>query len=96
MRLWASLIPFDRLDEAIAAANETPYGLQAGIFTGSLATALEAARSLRFGGVIINDTSSFRADLMPYGGIKASGMGREGPRYAVEEMTEVRVVVMRA
>ena len=91
----ASVVPFAALDEAIAAANDTPYGLQAGVYTGSLATALEAARRLQFGGVIINDTSSFRADLMPYGGVKGSGMGREGPRYAVAEMTETRVVVVR-
>jgi acyl-CoA reductase-like NAD-dependent aldehyde dehydrogenase len=91
----ASLVAVDSFDEAVEQANATPYGLQAGVFTSSVARALDAARRLHFGGVIVNDTSSFRADLMPYGGVKGSGMGREGPRYAVEEMTELRTVVMR-
>src|SRR5690606_13712034 len=90
-----TLSPFDTFEEAIAAANESPYGLQAGIFTSRLDRALQAARELEVGGVIVNDASSFRADLMPYGGMKQSGIGREGPRYAVEEMTDLRVVVFR-
>lgn len=90
-----TIMPFDTFEEALAMANDSTYGLQAGIFTSRLDRALRAARELQVGGVIINDASTFRADLMPYGGVKASGIGREGPRYAVEEMTEVRVVVMR-
>ena len=90
-----SVVAVDSLDEAIEASNATEYGLQAGIFTASLGHAVVAARRLRFGGVIINDASAFRADVMPYGGVRGSGAGREGPRYAVEEMTEVRVVVIR-
>ncbi len=90
-----SVVPVDSLHEAIEASNATEYGLQAGIFTASLGHAVVAARRLRFGGVIVNDASAFRADVMPYGGVRGSGAGREGPRYAVEEMTEVRVVVIR-
>lgn len=83
------------LDEAIRLANATEYGLQAGIFTASLAVALEAARRLDFGGVIVNDTSRYRVDRMPYGGVKASGSGKEGPRYAIEEMTEEHLIVLK-
>jgi acyl-CoA reductase-like NAD-dependent aldehyde dehydrogenase len=82
------------LDEAIALANSTRYGLQAGIFTGSLDTALTAAQRLEFGGVTINEAPTFRADQMPYGGVKDSGNTREGPHYAVHELTEERVVVI--
>lgn len=90
-----SLLSYTDLDEAIALANSTDYGLQAGIFTASLAVALEASRRLEFGGVIVNDTSRYRVDRMPYGGVKSSGMGKEGPRYAIEEMTEEHLVVLR-
>jgi acyl-CoA reductase-like NAD-dependent aldehyde dehydrogenase len=83
------------LDEAIALANSTRYGLQAGIFTGSLHAALEAARRLEFGGVTIDEAPTFRADQMPYGGVKASGNTREGPAYAVRELTEERLVVIQ-
>lgn len=89
----ASIVPYDDFDEAVRLVNDSPYGLQAGVFTRDLALAWKAALEIECGGVIINDTSSFRADLMPYGGVKESGVGREGPRYAVEEMTEVRMVV---
>ncbi len=85
---------YDTLDEAIALANSTPYGLQAGIFTNNLSAALYAAQRLDFGGVHINEVSSYRADHMPYGGIKASGMGREGPRYAIEEMSETKIIII--
>lgn len=88
-----SIVPYETFDDAIRLVNGTPYGLQAGVFTRDLNRALAAARRLDVGGVIINATSSTRADLMPYGGTKRSGFGREGPRYAVEEMTEARVVV---
>ncbi len=84
----------DSLDEAIALANGTRYGLQAGIFTTSLDNALRAAQALDFGGVTVNEAPTFRADQMPYGGVKDSGNTREGPRYAVREMTEERLVVV--
>src|ERR671932_133382 len=84
----------DSLDEAVELANGTRYGLQAGIFTRGLRTALEAARRLEFGGVTINEAPTFRADQMPYGGVKGSGNTREGPAYAVRELTEERLVVV--
>lgn len=84
----------DSVDEAIELANATRYGLQAGIFTTSLGTALRAARSLEFGGVVVNEAPTFRSDQMPYGGVKDSGNTREGPRYAVRELTEERLVVV--
>jgi acyl-CoA reductase-like NAD-dependent aldehyde dehydrogenase len=90
-----TLQPYDTLDEAIEAANATRYGLQAGIFTASLKTALAAARRLEFGGVTINEAPTFRADQMPYGGVKDSGNTREGPAWAVREMTEERLVVVQ-
>ena len=86
--------PYDTLDEAIELANGTRYGLQAGIFTSSLETALAAAQRLEFGGVTVNEAPTFRADQMPYGGVKDSGNTREGPRYAVREMTEERLVIV--
>jgi acyl-CoA reductase-like NAD-dependent aldehyde dehydrogenase len=90
------LNPVDSLDEAIERANGTRFGLQAGIFTSSLGDALTAANRLEFGGVVVNDAPTFRADHMPYGGIKASGNTREGPAWAVREMTEERLVVVQA
>jgi len=86
------IVPFASLDEAIARVNATPYGLATGIFTNRLDDAFAAARRLEVGGVHVNETSSSRVDLMPYGGSKDSGFGREGPRYAVHEMTEERIV----
>lgn len=85
-------VPFETLDEAVGRVNETPYGLATGIFTNRLDDAFAAARRLEVGGVHVNETSSSRVDLMPYGGSKDSGFGREGPRYAVREMTEERIV----
>jgi acyl-CoA reductase-like NAD-dependent aldehyde dehydrogenase len=82
------------LDEAIEQANATRYGLQAAIFSTDLPTCLEAARRLEFGGVIVNEAPTFRADQMPYGGVKASGNTREGPAWAVREMTDERLVVL--
>jgi acyl-CoA reductase-like NAD-dependent aldehyde dehydrogenase len=87
--------PYDTLDEAIALANDTKYGLQAGIFTRDVTAALRAARELEFGGVVVNEAPTFRADQMPYGGVKASGNTREGPQWAVREMTEERLVVVQ-
>ena len=86
--------PVDSVDEAIELANSTRYGLQAGIFTASLETALRAARELEFGGVTVNEAPTFRSDQMPYGGVKDSGNTREGPHYAVRELTEEHLVVL--
>jgi acyl-CoA reductase-like NAD-dependent aldehyde dehydrogenase len=83
------------LDDAIEQANATKYGLQAAIFTSSIQAALDAARRLEFGGVTINEAPTFRADQMPYGGVKASGNTKEGPAWAVREMTEERLVVVQ-
>lgn len=85
--------PFSDFDEALAGANSTPYGLSAGIFTQDVDRALKAARTLRFGTVQINEASSARSDVMPFGGVKDSGFGKEGPHYAAREMTEERLVI---
>jgi acyl-CoA reductase-like NAD-dependent aldehyde dehydrogenase len=87
--------PYDSLDEAIALANGTRYGLQAGIFTRDLKASLRAASQLEFGGVTVNEVPTFRADQMPYGGVKDSGNTREGPAWAVRELTEERLVVLQ-
>jgi len=84
----------DSVDEAIELANSTRYGLQAGVFTRSLETALRAARELEFGGITVNEAPTFRSDQMPYGGVKDSGNTREGPHYAVRELTEEHLVVL--
>jgi acyl-CoA reductase-like NAD-dependent aldehyde dehydrogenase len=86
---------YSRLDDAINVVNASAYGLQAGICTRDIGRAFEAARKLRVGGVMVNDVPAYRVDLMPYGGIKMSGVGREGPRYAVEEMTELKLICWR-
>jgi acyl-CoA reductase-like NAD-dependent aldehyde dehydrogenase len=91
----ACLAPFDTLDEALAIANDTAYGLQAGIFTRGLHAAMHAWDVLEVGGVIVGDVPSFRVDAMPYGGVKRSGTGREGVRFAIEEMTEIRMLALR-
>jgi len=85
----------DSVDEGIARANGTRYGLQAGVFTAALDTALRAAERLEFGGVTVNEAPTFRSDQMPYGGVKDSGNTREGPAYAVREMTEEHLVVIQ-
>ncbi|MGZ4150365.1 MAG: aldehyde dehydrogenase family protein, partial [Actinomycetota bacterium] len=90
-----SVVEAESLDEAIDLANGTDYGLQAGIFTRDLPSALEAVQRLRFGGVTVNQAPQFRVDQMPYGGTKASGNTKEGPHDAVREMTEERMVVVR-
>ncbi len=89
------LAAYRDLDQAIEWSNDTKYGLQAGIFTKELAVALEAVRRLDFGGVTVNEVPTFRADQMPYGGIRDSGNTREGPAFAVEELTERRMVVIQ-
>jgi len=90
-----TVTPYDTLDEAVSLANGTRFGLQAGIFTRDVKAALRAARELEFGGVTVNEAPTFRADQMPYGGVKDSGNTREGPAYATREMTEERVVVLQ-
>jgi acyl-CoA reductase-like NAD-dependent aldehyde dehydrogenase len=89
------VIPYDDFDEALQRADETEYGLQASVFTRDIDRALKAIQRLNFGGVIINDTPNFRADHMPYGGNRQSGLGREGLRFAIEEMTNIQMVVIR-
>ena len=79
---------------ALAKVNDSPFGLQAGVFTHNLQTAFRAHRELEVGGVIIGDVPSYRADQMPYGGAKQSGVGREGVRYAMEDYTYERVMVL--
>jgi acyl-CoA reductase-like NAD-dependent aldehyde dehydrogenase len=88
-----NVISYGSLDRAFAAVNAGRYGLQIGVFTRSNEVTFRAIRALRAGGVIINGTSTWRTDQLAYGGVKASGIGREGPRYAIEEMTEQRLVV---
>jgi len=85
---------YETLEEALKLANGTRYGLQAGIFTADIRVAMRAAQELEFGGVIVNEAPTFRADQMPYGGVKDSGNTREGPAYAVRELSEERVVVI--
>ena len=85
---------YTAVDDALQLANDTRYGLQAAIFTNDLSVALRAARELDFGGVLVNEVPTFRADQMPYGGVRDSGNTREGPRYAVHEMTETRLVIL--
>jgi glyceraldehyde-3-phosphate dehydrogenase (NADP+) len=88
------LARFGRLEDALAEVNRSTYGLQAGIFTGSLEHGLRAFEELEVGGVIVNDVPTWRIDHMPYGGVKDSGLGREGPRYTIEEMTELKLMVI--
>ena len=88
------LCPFDHLEAALDEVNGTPYGLAAGIFTRDIDQALTAANRLRMGAVHINETSSSRVDLMPYTGVKASGLGKEGPHYAIREMSEERLITI--
>jgi acyl-CoA reductase-like NAD-dependent aldehyde dehydrogenase len=85
----------DSLDDAIEQANGTRYGLQAAVFSRDIGTCLEAARRLEFGSVLVNEAPTFRADQMPYGGVKASGNTKEGPAWTVREMTEERLVVVQ-
>lgn len=90
-----SIIPYDTIQEAIDLVNDSVYGLQAGVFTNSMEIARLCAMKIGTGGVIINDGATFRTDNMPYGGIKESGIGREGPQYAVKEMTEETLIVFK-
>jgi acyl-CoA reductase-like NAD-dependent aldehyde dehydrogenase len=85
---------YDEIDEVISKVNDSDYGLQAGLFTNDLQFAMKAAREIEVGGLIVNDASAYRVDHMPYGGVKKSGNGKEGPKYAIEEMTEERIIVL--
>ena len=87
--------PFDNFHRACEMVNDSRYGLQAGVFTGNLAHAMHAWNELEVGGVIVNDVPSMRVDSMPYGGVKDSGLGREGVKYAMMEMTELRLLVLK-
>lgn len=89
-----SIIPYDTIEEAIEMTNNSDFGLQAGIFTNQMDIAYKFAYEMEMGGVVINGTSNFRLDHWPYGGVKNSGIGREGPRYAIEEMTEMKMIVL--
>jgi glyceraldehyde-3-phosphate dehydrogenase (NADP+) len=88
------VFPFSDIESALAEVNASRYGLQAGIFTNDLQHAWRAFEALDVGGVIVNDVPTYRADHMPYGGVKASGLGREGVRWAIEHMTELRIMVL--
>jgi len=92
----ALLRPYASIDEAITFVNAGRFGLQCGIFTSNVQTLWRAAERLEVGGIIHDDTPSFRVDAMPYGGLRDSGVGREGPRFAIEDMTEARTLVSRA
>jgi glyceraldehyde-3-phosphate dehydrogenase (NADP+) len=86
--------PFDDFEEATQLVNDSFYGLQTGVFTNDLAHSWQAFAELEVGGVIVNDIPMYRIDHMPYGGVKDSGMGREGLRWAIEDMTELRLMVV--
>jgi acyl-CoA reductase-like NAD-dependent aldehyde dehydrogenase len=91
----ASVIPYGEFEEALRAADATSYGLQAAVFTRDLDRLFQAMRWLNFGGIIVNDAPTFRVDHMPYGGNRQSGLGREGVRFAIEEMTNIQMVAIR-
>ncbi|HXF81879.1 MAG TPA: aldehyde dehydrogenase family protein, partial [bacterium] len=91
----ASVIPCEDFEAALRQADATPYGLQAAVFTKHLDRLFQAMRRLNFGGLIVNDAPTFRVDHMPYGGNRQSGVGREGVRYAMEEMTNIQIVAIR-
>ena len=86
--------PYDTFEEALDLANEGRFGLQTGVFTRDVGRLFQAFETLHVGGVIANDVPSYRIDNMPYGGEKDSGLGREGVRYAIEEMTELRLLAL--
>src|SRR5664280_772819 len=88
------LARFSDFGDAVAQANASRFGLQAGVFTNDLANAFRAFDGLEVGGVILNDIPTYRIDNMPYGGVKDSGLGREGLRYAIEDTTEIRILVV--
>jgi len=87
-----SLVPFEDFSEAVRMVDDSMYGLQAGVFTENIENAFQAIKGIKVGGIIINDVPTYRADNMPYGGVKESGIGREGLKYAIEEMTDIKMV----
>jgi len=89
-----SVTAYDDFNEALRTTNTGNFGLQAGVFTRDINRIMQAFSNLEVGGVIVNDIPTFRVDQMPYGGMKGSGTGREGPRYTIEEMTELRLMVI--
>jgi acyl-CoA reductase-like NAD-dependent aldehyde dehydrogenase len=89
-----TLRPYPDFDHAIATVNDSQYGLQAGLFTNDMRRILRAFERIEVGALVVNDVPGFRVDHAPYGGVKASGQGREGVRYAIEEMTELRLLVV--
>ncbi|SDJ41648.1 aldehyde dehydrogenase family protein [Salimicrobium halophilum] len=89
-----SILPFSDIKEGVKEVNKSKYGLQGGIFTQDVDTAFYAAKNVQVGGFMVNDSSQYRVDLMPYGGVKESGWGKEGPKYTIEDMTEERLIVM--
>ena len=91
----AVLRPYGHFEQALQMVNESRYGLQAGVFTRDIGRAFNAFEELEMGGVLINQVPTYRVENMPYGGVKQSGFGREGVRYAMEEMSEPRVLVIR-
>jgi acyl-CoA reductase-like NAD-dependent aldehyde dehydrogenase len=86
--------PYDDFNDALRRVNDSPYGLQAGVFTRDAVLIFRAYEELQVGGLMVGEVPTFRIDNMPYGGVKDSGVGREGLRYAIEEMTEPRLLVM--
>ena len=86
--------PFTDIEEAFRQVNDSVFGLQAGVFTSDIGAAWMAFNELEVGGVVINDIPTYRVDHMPYGGVKDSGLGREGLRWAIEDMTELRLLVL--
>lgn len=89
----ANIVPYEAVHEAVRFINASPYGLQCGVFTDSMKLGVDLARRIRTGGVILNGTSTWRTDQLAYGGVKDSGIGREGPRYAIRDMTEERLIL---
>ena len=97
MEVFAPVVTITKIDDfkdGLDAVNESDYGLQAGVFTNNLKNAFLAFEALEVGGVIVNDVPAYRVDHMPYGGVKMSGFGREGLKYAIEEMTEIRLMAL--
>ena len=86
--------PYTDFYQAVETINRSDFGLQAGVFTNQLDKAMRAFNQLEVGGVVLNDVPTFRVDNMPYGGVKDSGFGREGLKYSIEEMTEIKLLVM--
>jgi acyl-CoA reductase-like NAD-dependent aldehyde dehydrogenase len=87
-----SIVPYRDFEEALTLLGDSPYGLQAGIYTRDIQKAFAAVKRIDVGGLMVNDTSIYRADHMPYGGNRLSGIGREGVRFAIEDMTNIRMV----